>query len=415
MQQINNYLLSSGQFIIIINARYCVSILNHQSRIMKSIEQVENLVRFALTSGVGSITVNRLLRHFGNSSAILSAGEKELLEVKGLRKPQIAAVLEAAETNPRLELEMAEEAGVKIIAYDDPSFPQQLLECNDPPYILYVKGELQPEDAAAVGIVGTRAASRYGCEQAERFGAGLSVSGYTVVSGLARGIDTFAHRGALSARGRTIGVIGCGLNHVYPPENRDLYTEIPLSGAIISEFTMDTSPGKDTFPRRNRIIAGLSLGVLVIEAPERSGALITSRQAMEMGREVFALPGRVDQENNSGSHKLIREGATLVCQPSDIIDELPKPEIKHHTPQTPVRAVSAPAEKTNKPSVKNDNRNKEEIILNILTKEPQHIDEISSKLNLSVGEVAATLMILEIKRQVGQETGKYFFLLGDTL
>lgn len=383
---------------------------------MKSIEHVENLVRFALTKGVGSVTVNRLLRHFGNSENIMSASEAELKEVKGLRSNQIRAVLESRSTNPRLELEMAEDAGVKIIAYDDPSFPRALLECNDPPYLLYVKGEMIARDNYAVGIVGTRVASRYGCAQAQRFGNALAQAGFTIVSGLARGIDTYAHRGALHARGRTIAVVGCGLNHYYPPENRDLYTEISVSGAVISEFTMDTAPGRDTFPRRNRIIAGLSQGVLVVEAPERSGALITSRQAIEMGREVFAIPGQIDQENTTGCHKLIREGAVLVRNTADILKELKQPAKLEH----PQQSIARPAphagahqhHRTQSPPPLT-NQNKEDMVLSALSTEAEHIDQICARVELGVGEISASLMILELKGLVGQNTGKYFFRINN--
>lgn len=424
---------------------------------MHSIERVENLVRIALAPGIGCVTVNRLLRRFGTSEAILGASEDDLKQVSGVTRAHLEALREARRIDPRPELDRASEQNVRLISYDDPAFPAILLETFDPPFLLYVKGKLDRRDNLAVGIVGTRMASRYGRDQAERFAGGLALAGYTVVSGLARGIDTFAHRGALGAGGRTIAVVGCGLSHVYPPENRDLQAEICASGAVVSEFPLDLAPSRDTFPRRNRIIAGMSLGTLVIEAPTRSGALITAKQALELGREVFAVPGRIDQENACGCHNLIREGAVLVRNLEDILDDLPAaageavseiaraaadreeqptdilvragilpPPVTapaHNTdleddellPQEPPKRgkkiAQSPTDATPQPVQTPPPGNKENLILQGLAGgEPVHIDELCAQLDLKISEVSATLLILELKGKVAQQPGKFFVL-----
>lgn len=390
---------------------------------MRSVERVENLVRLLLAPGVGCITVNRLLRAFGTSENILGKSEGELASVAGITRAHLRGIIAAASIDPRPEMELAEKSGVSLLAYDDPDFPVALLEADDPPFLLYVKGKLQAADGYGVGIVGTRMASRYGCAQAERFGAGLARAGLTVTSGLARGIDTHAHRGALAVGGRTVAVVGCGLSHVYPPENRDLLAEIANHAAVVSEFSMDTAPARDTFPRRNRIIAGMSRGVLVVEAPERSGALITARQALEMGREVFAIPGRIDQDSSSGCHRLIREGAVLVRGLEDIFCELradlPEslvaqqeifpPEKKERSPVRAERSIP-PLDEGGASSEMRPGTGtaKEGTVIAALTAQPEHIDNLCAQLQMPVGELSATLMILELKGQVRQTPGKFF-------
>lgn len=367
------------------------------------IEKIENLLRFTLTKDIGTITVNRLLKHFGVSDKVLGASEEQLRNVKGLKSNQIKAVLNAAKVDPRHELELAAENGVQIIAYNDPAYPQSLLYSPDPPYLLYVKGNLKPKDIKSIGVVGTRHASRYGRDQAEKFGRELAQAGYTVISGLARGVDTLAHRGSLSAGGRTIAVVGSGLLHVYPPENRDLMSEIVSTSAVISEFPMETTPTRNTFPRRNRIIAGMSLGILVIEAPQRSGALITARQALEMGREVFAVPGMVDQEQSAGCHNLIRNGAVLTTGIRDIINEIG--DGKRIDFVADKKVSLAPDKKT---AVSQESNNNERVILNALGTETLHIDELCAELKLSAAEVASTLMILELRGMVASEPGAFY-------
>lgn len=394
-------------------------------------ERIENLLRFSLTPGVGPVTVHRLLAVFGDADRILGATEEEIRAVPQLRASAVKAVLEARDTDPRPELERVADAGIDMVAYDDPLFPAPLRAADAPPYLLYVRGTLHPADALAVGIVGTRQCSRYGRDQAERFGADLGRAGYTVVSGLARGIDSHAHRGALVAGARTIAVVGNGLGHMYPPENRELAIEIAQAGAVVSEFSMETLPSRETFPRRNRIIAGWSLGVLVVEAPMRSGALITARQSAEMGRDVFAIPGRIDQDVADGCHKLIREGAVLVRNLQDILDEIARPQAQPFASSAPPRnreSSAPPSAKTGKgkpdaptppktptpappPRQPESQSAIEARILDLIRNESMHIDRIATESGYPIAETSATLMILEIKGQIRQEPGKFFIAL----
>lgn len=285
-------------------------------------EMTENLLRLRSVQGVGSIILWRLLRRFGDSDGVLGARAEELAGVKGVSPDMAARILEAGTHDPRPEMEKAVQAGVDIIPYDDPGYPRPLLHTFDPPAVLYVRGRLAEEDQVAIGIVGTRNCSKYGRDNALDLSGALARSGYTVVSGLARGVDTFAHMGAMRAGGRTVGVLGCGFDHMYPEENRDLALMMTQSGAVVTEFSMATRPSRETFPTRNRIIAGMGLGLLVIEAPMRSGSLITARLANEIGRTVFAVPGRMDDARSSGCNKLIRDGAAMVTGVDDIFREL---------------------------------------------------------------------------------------------
>jgi DNA processing protein len=289
-------------------------------------------VALSLTEGIGPIFVRRLVEVAGSVEGACGAGAGLLRQVEGIgpgRAAKVAESLRGAMGLAEVEMERAGKAGARIICQEDESYSELLKTIPDPPLVLYVKGTLEPRDLNAVAIVGSRKCSFYGREQAERFGALLGGAGVTVLSGGARGIDSAAHRGALShAQGRTIAVLGCGVNVVYPPENASLFGQISERGAIVSEYAMDTPPLAENFPKRNRIVSGLSRGVLVVEADERSGALITARQAGEdQGRPVFALPGRVDNQLSVGPHQLIRDGAVLVTGLEDILEGLgPVPE-----------------------------------------------------------------------------------------
>lgn len=408
---------------------------------MEKIERVENLLRFMLSPGIGSLGMSRLLRMFGNSDAILGASEEQLGRA-GLRPAQLEAVRRARALDPRPELDLAAENGVDLLPYDDPAYPEPLLNIPDPPFLLYVKGKILPTDQQALGIVGSRICSNYGREQCARFAAGLARIGYCVISGMARGIDTCAHRGALAAGGRTIAFVGCGLNHVYPPENRDLQAEIAAHGAVISEFPMATEPAAANFPRRNRLIAGFSLGVLVVEASEKSGSLITARQALDMGREVFAIPGRIDHEECAGCHRLIREGAALVRSLDDILEELPVMEVNTETapagkkgkktenalfpdedtaraeengktPEENAPKTGARAEKKTpsraKPRVA-VTPEQQRILDAMAADEKVHIDELAVALETTASVLLAKLLTLELRGLVKKLPGQYFAL-----
>ncbi len=380
-------------------------------------ERIENLVRLTLAEGIGPVTISRLLERFGNIDMVFGAGDDELLSVERVRRSHVRAIREAEGIDPRPEIEAALDMGVSLVAYDDPAYPEALRATYDPPVMLYVRGEIRPDDNIGIAVVGTRRASHYGREQAERFGVLLGRAGFTVVSGLARGVDSFAHRGALESGGRTFAILGSGLKHVYPAENRDLAAEISSQGAVISEFPLDMQPTRENFPRRNRIVAGMSLGVLVIEAPERSGALITARLAAEMSRELFVVPGRIDHDNAAGCHRLIREGAVLVRNLDDIMQELgPVPDelaarVREGASLAPAFADNANGGKSEMPNVTGSAAaatGAEARILSALDREPIHIDHICASTGLPVSKVSSALMMLELKRMVQQQPGKFF-------
>lgn len=291
-------------------------------------ESARHYLRLSLTPGAGPVLVRRLVTHFGSVQRVLDASVAALQKVNGIGTVTSESIFRARSTEVSdevsREIERAESSGVRILSVEDAGFPKPLLHIPDPPLVLYVRGSLQPADTIAVGVVGTRRCSHYGREQAVRFGELLGGAGFTVVSGLARGVDSFAHRGALRGGGRTIAVLGNGLSSVYPVEHEPLADDIVQSGAVISDLPMAIRPDPKNFPRRNRIVAGLSLGVLIVEAGQRSGALITARLAAEYNREVFAIPGRIDRpELTSGSNGLIRDsGAKLVTCLEDMLNEL---------------------------------------------------------------------------------------------
>jgi len=282
-------------------------------------------LQLQMVPDLGPVRLRRLLEHFKTPDAILSASQAALERVEGVGGLVSRSIFRAREFGEAVEVEANRAAccGVRILCLADDDYPASLRHITDPPTCLYVKGELHRQDAVAVAVVGTRRCSHYGKEQATRFGELLARAGFTVVSGLARGVDGHAHRGALRAGGRTMAVLGNGLASVYPPEHAELAGSIAASGAVVSELAMEVGPEAKNFPGRNRIIIGLSLGVLVIEAGRRSGALITARLASEYNREVFALPGNIDRDNTAGSNALIRDGgAKLVMCLDDVLDEL---------------------------------------------------------------------------------------------
>lgn len=287
---------------------------------------------------------------------------------------------------------------VKTLSVTAKDYPTNLRYIYDPPLVLYVKGEIIPEDNVAIAIVGSRRATYYGLQNATKLAYELAVKGITIISGLARGVDSAAHRGALEAKGRTIAVLGSGLNIIYPRENERLAQDIAQNGAVISEFALDTPPYRGNFPRRNRIISGLSLGVVVIEAARKSGALITVNCALEQGREVFALPGKIDSFTSRGTHDLIKHGAKLVESSEDIIEELEALKF--------CQAKETKAE--NKIKVELDLPEEERQIYACLSSEPMHIDEIMCKVNLSYGKLLTSLLKLQHKKLVKELAGKVY-------
>jgi DNA processing protein len=346
-------------------------------------------VGFNIVRGIGPLRLRALLDYFGDVERAWH-GPVEALQNAGLDRRSLENLLTArANLDLERELERIAEAGAQVLTWESSLYPRLLLEIPAPPPVLYVKGELTAEDAWAVAVVGTRRASPYGREAARQLSAALARSGITIVSGLARGIDGEAHRAALQAGGRTIAVLGCGVDQIYPPEHRKLATQIVERGALVSDYPLGTPPEGRNFPPRNRIISGLSLGVLVVEAGKSSGALITADYAAEQGREVFAVPGNVFTHGSAGTNALIQEGAKLVLKPEDILEEL---NLTMVIEQTEARQV-LPADET------------EASLLTYLSAEPTHVDELRQQVDLPIAQVTSTLAMMELKGMVRQVSG----------
>ncbi len=376
-----------------------------------------DLLRLTLTPGLGPILIARLLDRFGSPSEVLRTSPADLESIKGIGRGSAAKIAQGLRASEALAAEEAEHAaklGVEILTIDQPGYPSLLAEIPDAPPILYVKGSLQPAgpDQYSVGIVGSRQCSAYGLEQASRFGGVLARAGLTIISGGARGIDTAAHRGALQSGGRTIAVLGCGLAHCYPPENELLFQQIAANGAVISELPLNTAPSPDNFPARNRIISGLSLGVLVIEAGHRSGALITARLAAEEhGREVMALPGRVDSPYSRGTLELIKMGgAALVTDPGDVIHAL-ESQARHQHAGTHAARYTPPSDDGlfENPDVPAPELpppppplpEHHQLILNALV-EPKTVEELCLETGLDPARLRMEITLLEVQKRIAR-------------
>ncbi len=363
----------------------------------------ERLILLNLIPDVGSLRLKRLLDHFGDLERLWTATLQDLQQVEGI-SPKLAQRLVEGFRNDRLldeEITLVKREGVSIVTLHDADYPKLLREIHDPPLVLYVKGDLSALNEAVVAIVGSRRASLYGMEVSERLAYDLALRGVTIVSGLARGIDGAAHRGALKATGKTVAVLGNGLASVYPPEHEELAKSIASHGAVISEYPMRMAPLAQNFPRRNRVISGLSLGVVIVEAAKRSGALITCNCALEQGREVFAIPGKINTITSQGTNQLLREGAKLVTCVEDILEELrlaPQPAISQST------TSPAPTDQTESALTADERR----LLDQLNSDEPLDLDTLTVKTNLSAATCAATLLSLELKRVVKQLPGKRF-------
>jgi DNA processing protein len=353
-------------------------------------------VRLSMIPGVGPRTRKLLLERFGSPKAVWRAAPSQLREVPGVG-PKLTASLLAAREHAQAEqqIDLCRRHGVAILAQNGPDYPRALREIHDPPGVLFVRGRLQPADALAVAIVGTRHASSYGLRLAERLAGSLARAGLSIVSGLARGIDAAAHRGALAAGGRTLAVLANGVLSIYPPEHGPLAAEIVDRGAVLSEAPPCASPHPGAFPQRNRIISGLALGTIVVEAGDRSGALITARHAMEQGREVFAVPGRADDRTSRGCHKLIRDGAKLVETADDVLEELGP--LVAAVPRDDGQVIHHPAE-----LLLNE---LEQQVLSAIRDEATSIDEIVAATALPVAQVLATLSVLEMRHLIRRLSG----------
>jgi DNA processing protein len=349
-----------------------------------------------LISGIGPRLRQSLLEHFGSVAEILAASPAHLRDVPGVG-PKLARKVVAArdDINVDQEIALCREHRIDIIPEIDPRFPRMLREIPDPPGLLYCAGNLLPQDNLAIAIVGTRHASRYGLDQAASLASGLARAGMTIVSGMARGIDGAAHRAALAAGGRTIAVLGSGLLEIYPPEHKELSAEIAAHGAVVSEAPLRRPPKGDAFPQRNRIVTGICLGVIVIEAAARSGALISARLANEQGREVFALPGRVDSRLSTGCHRLIRDGAKLVENVDDVLEELGP--LVSPTADEAGNSVHHPGEL--------QLNEQERAVLQHIEVDPIEIDLLARLSGLPIGRVLSTISVLEMRRLIRRVTG----------
>jgi len=346
-------------------------------------------VGFNLVRGIGPTRLRALLDYFGGVERAWHAPSEELRSA-GLDRRSLESLLAARSAlDLDHELERIASAGAHALTWADDGYPSLLREIHDPPPVLYVKGEITPEDAWAVAVVGTRRASTYGREVTRRLSGTLARSGVTIVSGLARGVDAEAHRAALEAGGRTIAVLGCGVDRVYPPEYRKLAAQIVEHGALVSDYPLGTPPEGSNFPPRNRIISGLSLGVLIVEAGVRSGALITADFAAEQGRDVFAVPGSILARGNEGTNALIQDGAKVVLGPEDILEEL---NLTMVAEQVEARQV-LPADET------------EAALLARISSDPTHVDELQQQVGLPIAQVTSTLALMELKGMVRQVGG----------
>lgn len=346
-------------------------------------------IGFNLIKGIGAVRMQGLVAYFGDLASAWNADASQLMEA-GLSAKLAEKVLGAKK---QIDLDQVwakiEAQGIQILIWTDESYPSRLREIDQPPPILYLRGEYVDDDVFAVAIVGTRKVTPYGRQVTEEIASFLAGNGITVVSGLARGVDAIAHQAALKAGGRTLAVLGSGVDKIYPPEHRGLAEQIMTRGAVISDYAVGTPPDASNFPPRNRIISGLSLAVVVIEAAETSGALITAEFAAEQGREIFAVPGSILAPQSKGTNRLIQKGAQPLLTPADLMQALDLTRMGDH--KTARRAL--PSDET------------EALVLNVLGREPLHVDEIRNQANLPIEKISATLTMMELKGMVRQVGG----------
>lgn len=347
--------------------------------------------------GVGKTLCHRLVKGFGSPENVFHASRKELMGIERVGDKVARQILDFdLEQSLKREYQLAERRNVRILTIDDPQYPFLLKSIYDPPPVIYYKGAFLDDRSVPLAVVGTRKASSYGRMVAEKLCTALSEMGVCIVSGMARGIDTIAHKSALKLGNPTVAVFGCGLEYIYPPESGSLRRQIEGQGAVISEFPMSTKPDRNNFPARNRVISGLSHGTLVIEAGEKSGALITAQFALEQGREVFAVPGNIYSSESRGTHALIKMGAKLTDSPEAVVEELSD------------SVMELLKERKNKALESIPLNPKEEHLVSLMSVQEQHIDRVIENSYLSPAEVSATLVTLELKGVIRQTDGKMF-------
>jgi DNA processing protein len=365
----------------------------------------EAYIALNMIEGIGPIKVQALIEALGSPQAVFDPEQSDLRRVKGIGEKLSETILtQRTQVDPQAEIEKAEALGIHIITPLDAEYPSALKTIHDPPLALYVRGKIEPRDRHALGIVGSRKCTNYGLSTADRMAYQLAQTGFTVVSGLARGIDTVAHQGALKARGRTIAVLGAAIDQLYPPENAELADAIAGSGAVISEYPLGRQADRQTFPYRNRIISGLSMGIIVVEAGFKSGSIHTADAAMEQGRSVFAVPGRIDSPASKGTNCLIKNGAKLVDNVDDILEEfeLLVPPGKF---EKPANARSA------RPEVPLSDD--EQALVKALWEEELDVDSLARAAGLPSSKVSALLIGLEMKRVVKMLPGRVVELTED--
>lgn len=357
-------------------------------------------IALKMVQGVGEVLFRNLISKFHSPQNVFRAQINEIERVDGIGEKTAQAIKGFSDWDRvEEEIEKIKRSGFKLLLLTDPNYPRNLFNTYNPPPFLYVKGEIVSEDDNAIAIVGTRVPDRYGRSVTQRLAEELSQRGITIVSGMARGIDSIAHAGALRTGGRTIAVLGSGLDVIYPIENKKLYEEISNRGAVVSEFSLGTSPDSINFPKRNRIISGLSLGVVVVQASDKSGSLITASFALEQNREVFAVPGNIETKLSRGTNKLIKEGAKLVESVEDILTEIESLRRFKEDKSVSASTVSLCG-------ISQD----EKTIYSVLRDEPLHIDEITKLTGMSPKNVLSVLLSLELSGLITQFPGKMFRL-----
>lgn len=358
-------------------------------------EEVEAFAALAGVEGLGATRIRHLVGHFGSACAVLASDVEEIIAICGCAGLRASWRDLIKGERWRQDLDIMRRAGVELVPYTSMKYPKALLEVADHPALLYVKGQLTPSDKRSIAVVGTRGASVYGMEMAEKISRELVGRGFTIVSGLARGVDTAAHRGALDSKGRTIAVIGSGLANIYPPENRKLAGDVATYGALVSEFPMTTPPDRLNFPQRNRIVSGMTLGTVLVEAPLKSGAMITMDRAFMQGRKLFALPGRADVEGFRGNHSLIKSGKAVLVEDAE--------DIARHFDD--FFGLIAPQHVEHQHFFLDD---QEQRLLNIMPTEEIGVDSLVLLTNLPVHQVHTTLMGLILKKAVKEFPGKIY-------
>jgi len=363
-------------------------------------ESREAFVALNMVENVGPVRARQLLEHFGDAPQILSATKSQLLRVRGIGEETAESIVSWEKSvDLAAELKRIADSGCHIVIQSDPHYPELLRQIYDPPTLLYVKGDLTPKDKNGVAMVGSRLTTHYGIEVARKLAYQLAYTGVTVVSGGARGIDTAAHQGALSGKGRTICVLGTGINIVFPPENGELFERIAANGAVVSQYHFNRKADKQSFAIRNRIVAGMTLGTVVVEANLTSGALITANFAIEYGRQVFAVPGRIDSPRSKGCHELIKKGAKLCEGVEDILSEFEYLFPATNRPATANETGVLPAL---------DLSENEQKVFGVLDREELTTDDVIRKSGLPSSAVSVALFSLEMKRLVKQLPGKLF-------